>query len=77
MSKDLASPVLKRSKMGRDLVSHYEIEGGMTKREVFAAHIMTGLATVYYADTGVYPETVARSAVALADALIAELEKTK
>ncbi|KAF1698328.1 hypothetical protein CSC62_05310 [Pseudoxanthomonas jiangsuensis] len=50
---------------------------GLTKRELFAAMAMQGLASVP-ADGGLRPEwiaTDAQNAVAYADALLAELEK--
>ena len=47
---------------------------GMTKREMMAMHIMTGLCSKY----GVAFETdTAQDAVRMADSLLAELERTK
>ena len=61
------------------------IEGGMTKREVAALSIMAaiisnpGTRTVNFhvLDSGVIAPFLAKEAIALADALIAELDKGK
>ena len=47
---------------------------GLTKREYFAALAMQGMA---YRNSEPYPDSVAYDAVQVADALLAELEKTK
>jgi hypothetical protein len=54
--------------------NEYALEGGLTKRELFAAMAMQGLlANPAYADHG----PLAPAAVFHADALLAELEKSK
>jgi hypothetical protein len=77
MSKDLASPILKKSAVDEKGIIHYLIEGGLTKREVFAGQAMQGLLAIFRtAET--YPKAdLAKVAVECADALLAELEHTK
>jgi hypothetical protein len=76
MSKDLATPILKKSAVDEKGIIHYLIEGGMTKREVFAGQAMQGLLTnSFIQETGMSMIGVAMDAVEAADALIAELEK--
>ena len=61
------------------------IEGGMTKREVAALSIMaaiisnpgTRIVNFHVLDSGVIAPFLAKEAIALADALIAELDKGK
>lgn len=50
---------------------------GLTKREQFAAMAMQGLLASLTADDNFSPAQIARSAVLNADALLAELERTK
>ena len=51
-----------------------DIYGGLTKREMMAMHIMTGLCSKY----GVAFDTdTVQDAVRMADFLLAELERTK
>jgi hypothetical protein len=52
--------------------THYEYEGGMTLREYYAGLAMQALVSNRESDIC----TIVCSAVAIADALIAELEKT-
>ena len=49
------------------------MSGGMTKREMMAMHIASGFA----ADKEVMPCNIAGMAIDVADALLAELERTK
>ena len=49
-------------------------EGGLTKREYFAASIMTGLMSINEISI---PKRTAKVAVEFADALIEELERTE
>ena len=49
------------------------MSGGMTKREMMAMHIMTGL----YSKYGIAFDDTAQDAVRMADSLLAELERTK
>ena len=49
------------------------MSGGMTKREMMAMHIASGFA----ADKEVRPCNIANMAIEVADALLAELERTK
>ena len=49
------------------------MSGGMTKREMMAMHIASGFA----ADKEVSPCNIANLAIAVADALLAELGRTK
>jgi hypothetical protein len=53
-------------------MNEYERQEGLTKREYFAAMAMQGTMTSSYS-----VNTIAEIAVKMADALLAELEKTK
>lgn len=79
MSKDLASPVLKKTILrGAEVV--YEIEGGLTKREMFAMAAMQGMIAsncrningTHWASRS---DICASDAVIFADDLLAALEK--
>lgn len=50
---------------------------GLSKREFFAAMALQGLAGNLDADSNADPKFVARDAVAYADAIIEELERTR
>lgn len=50
---------------------------GLTKREMFAMAAMQGLLSSLAPDESVTDELLAKSSVAVADALLAELERTK
>lgn len=52
------------------------LDGGLTKRELFAAMAMHSAASLSYFDVNNRPDLIAEAAVGLADALIAELEKS-
>jgi len=56
--------------------AEYALEGGITKRELFAAMAMQGQLDSAYSDLDIHAEAVAYRAVAFADALLAALEKT-
>jgi len=57
---------------------HFLDENGLTKREYFAGLAMQGiLAYGHDADSNMDPAFTARDAVGFADALLAELEKSK
>lgn len=55
-----------------DLKEATWLDGGLTKREYFAAMAMQGLLRDHYT---CFPESCATEAVKYADALLAELEK--
>jgi hypothetical protein len=52
---------------------HQVVEGGLTKREYFAAMLMQGITS--NATTRSNPQDIAQASVAAADALLAELAK--
>lgn len=56
---------------------HLDAYHGLTKREMFAMAAMQGLLASLTADDYLIPCELARSAVLDADALLAELERTK
>jgi hypothetical protein len=56
------------------IAEDYIIDGGLTKREYFAAMAMQGFITKYGVD---FQEEQIKQAVFMADALIEELSKTK
>ena len=61
--------------VARDKDSGFEIVTvGLTKREMMAMHIMTGLCSKYGA---AFDTDTAQDAVRMADFLLAELERTK
>ena len=60
--------------MRKDPWKNYHCDGGLSKREVMAMHIMTGLCSKY--GIAFYTDT-AQDAVRMADSLLAELERTK
>lgn len=51
------------------------LEGGLTKREYFAAMAMQGLIANCYYNTGITDEAHVEKAVSLADALLNQLNK--
>jgi len=54
-----------------------QVSSGLSKREMFAMAAMQGLLASLTADDDLSPKELARSAVVNADALLAELERTK
>lgn len=52
-----------------------EVDGGLTKREYFAARAMQGLISTYTINRDGHTKYTAETAVQYADALIAEPEK--
>ena len=60
----------------KDMANKMSSHGGLTKREHFAAMAMQGYCAVFEG-WGESCEEVARCSVAMADALLAELEKTR
>jgi hypothetical protein len=61
-------------------VDNVNIEGGLTKREIFAMAAMTGLLQKRdgkVVDRKKHQETIANAAVGYADALLAEMAKEK
>ena len=59
--------------LGTDGLPTHEAEFGLTKREMMAMHIAAGFA----ADKDVRPSNIAKLATEVADALLAELEKSQ
>ena len=68
-----AMPVNQYKRSGELEVSEL-VSAGMTKREMMAMHIMTGLCSKYGA---AFDTDTAQDAVRMADFLLAELERTK
>lgn len=67
---------------GPDGLPSYEAEFGITKREMIAMHMMESLTSIYWDTVGEYEtgadlvKCQAETAVKMADALLAELERT-
>lgn len=59
-----------------DAPCRFHPEGGMTKRELFAAMAMQGLFRTAHLEKW-HPNLVVETAVAMADVLLAELEKPR
>ena len=59
--------------LGTDGLPTHEAEFGLTKREMMAMHIASG----FTADKEVSPCNIANLAIEVADALLAELGRTK
>ena len=76
MMKD--EPAFPTTEYISEIPSWSHLEGGLTKREYFAAKAMQGFCSLSGDDVEKYnlrPENVAAMAVSHADALIKELEK--
>jgi hypothetical protein len=79
---DSAEPAFPNQPRGQDGMPCMEAYAGLTKREYFAAMAMQGIIAGHFADTVPHCDrdagsTVAHFAVLYADALLAELERTR
>ena len=72
--KNADKSALPSQALGPDGFPTHEAEFGLTKREMMAMHIMTGLCSKYGA---AFDTDTAQDAVRMADFLLAELERTK
>ena len=70
--KNADMPAMPNQALGTDGLPTHEAEFGLTKREMMAMHIASGLIS----DPHVKTHQVAEDAVRVADLLLAELERT-